>query len=200
LVLVYQLTCEERTQFSPPIQVHVLAQHFDVQETQNVFSTTALRSATRQHVPLMRCSRYARPNASHPAKRGNRLVTRVADHRNVNAGLDSYVTMGTDQPTCAVVDIGCLPGFHCEDTLTGIRCAPNKEHKPFIPLQPPHCDLICISGTHCELVKGKPECVMDEALRSGSKYQCVGVECPAGEYCELFDNAPKCVPLPGEFL
>lgn len=29
-------------------------------------------------------------------------------------------------PTCALVDIGCMPGYHCEDTPTGMRCAPDQ--------------------------------------------------------------------------
>ncbi|VDL78191.1 unnamed protein product [Nippostrongylus brasiliensis] len=30
-----------------------------------------------------------------------------------------------DMPTCAMLNIDCLPGYHCEDTPRGIKCAPD---------------------------------------------------------------------------
>lgn len=114
-----------------------------------------------------------------------------------------------DTPTCAVVNVDCLSGYHCEDTPIGIRCAPdaavqwdtkasnNNENEPFIPLQSLLCDRLCLGGTHCELVDGSPECVATEGSPLPSRSPCAAIECPEGQYCEFFDSAPKCVPVPG---
>nr|CDJ80430.1 Protease inhibitor I8 domain containing protein [Haemonchus contortus] len=109
-------------------------------------------------------------------------------------------TTNSAQPTCAVLDINCLPGFHCEDTATGMRCAPNQDRNPSIPLQSLLCDRLCLAGSHCEVVKGEPECVLNKKLpssKSTASHPCSGVVCPQGQYCELLKDIPKCVPLPG---
>ncbi|WKY13343.1 hypothetical protein Q1695_004286 [Nippostrongylus brasiliensis] len=91
-----------------------------------------------------------------------------------------------DMPTCAMLNIDCLPGYHCEDTPRGIRCAPDDENKQHTRLvEPLICDRVCTSGTHCEIVKGMPNCVPDQ------QELCAAVFCAGGE-CIEYNNTFGC--------
>ncbi|KAK6757749.1 hypothetical protein RB195_015520 [Necator americanus] len=82
-------------------------------------------------------------------------------------------------PTCAMVDIDCLPGYHCEDTSTGMKCAPDRapsqESKSSCAL------LECPEGEYCEVLDEGPRCVVLSEL-------CAAVVCATGQCVEFSGN------------
>ncbi|CAJ0589335.1 unnamed protein product [Cylicocyclus nassatus] len=125
---------------------------------------------------------------------------------------------------CADVRVRCPAGRHCEDTPTGITCAPDPGDvclrpeecpqrqgmatstrsyvdEPFTPT-PSGCDLflvriLCIPGYHCEVIGGAPTCVPDRSPPS-EQLACARLNCPANQHCEFYEGGVvECAPNPG---
>ncbi|KAK5975326.1 hypothetical protein GCK32_006642, partial [Trichostrongylus colubriformis] len=112
--------------------------------------------------------------------------------------------------SCGPPACQCQPGFVrysglCVDPS---QC-PNRSTTPSYvdePITPPleNCDqalvrILCVTGYHCEIVNGAPQCVPDRANELAVEVaRCaeVRVKCPAGNHCEDTPTGITCAPDP----
>uniref|UniRef100_A0A1I7X5I6 Trypsin Inhibitor like cysteine rich domain protein n=1 Tax=Heterorhabditis bacteriophora TaxID=37862 RepID=A0A1I7X5I6_HETBA len=128
-------------------------------------------------------------------------------------------------PRCAEVRVKCMAGHHCEDTSSGISCAPdptckaNEEFQllslscePTCDNKNPPCD-DSYGPPACQCKKGfvrkNGQCVNPNRCRKVNptdiikrptlkeENPCATLKCGSNFYCEIIDGTGQCVPNPG---
>ncbi|KAK6025284.1 trypsin Inhibitor like cysteine rich domain protein, partial [Ostertagia ostertagi] len=112
--------------------------------------------------------------------------------------------------SCGPPSCQCMPGFVrdngvCVDPRLCSNIGPTTPSYVDEPVTPvlTSCDqalvrILCVTGTHCEIVNGTPQCVPD----AGRIPRCadVRVKCAAGNHCENTPTGITCAPDPGRRL
>ncbi|KAK6757748.1 hypothetical protein RB195_015520 [Necator americanus] len=98
----------------------------------NAWNIKGKQAATIQHVPWTRFFYCAPLGVNRLVSQQLKLARIPVVHLRANVDLEiakwdimDLVVLALN-PTCAMVDIDCLPGYHCEDTSTGMKCAPDR--------------------------------------------------------------------------